>query len=50
MSNAEHIVFIFMGGGYAQRKGQRIHQNKHLVLKAAHPSPLAANRGGFFWL
>ncbi len=21
---------------------------KHLVLKAAHPSPLAANRGGFF--
>ncbi|MCL6233387.1 uracil-DNA glycosylase [Acinetobacter amyesii] len=43
----EHIVFI-LWGAYAQRKGQRIDQNKHLVLKAAHPSPLAANRGGFF--
>ncbi len=43
----EHIVFI-LWGAYAQKKGQRIDQNKHLVLKAAHPSPLAANRGGFF--
>lgn len=43
----EHIVFI-LWGAYAQRKGQRIDPNKHLVLKAAHPSPLAANRGGFF--
>ncbi len=44
---SEHIVFI-LWGAYAQRKGQRIDQNKHLVLKAAHPSPLSANRGGFF--
>lgn len=43
----EHIVFI-LWGAYAQRKGQRIDREKHLVLKAAHPSPLAANRGGFF--
>lgn len=43
----EHSVFI-LWGAYAQRKGQRINQDKHLVLKAAHPSPLAANRGGFF--
>ena len=43
----EHIVFI-LWGAYAQRKGQRINHDKHLVLKAAHPSPLAANRGGFF--
>ena len=43
----ENVVFI-LWGAYAQRKGQRIDQNKHLVLKAAHPSPLAANRGGFF--
>ncbi|MGY5393816.1 uracil-DNA glycosylase [Acinetobacter sp. NigerLNRRAM0016] len=43
----EHIVFI-LWGAYAQRKGQRIYPNKHLILKAAHPSPLAANRGGFF--
>lgn len=43
----ENIVFI-LWGAYAQKKGQRIDENKHLVLKAVHPSPLAANRGGFF--
>ncbi|MBJ9984997.1 uracil-DNA glycosylase [Acinetobacter sp. S40] len=43
----EHVVFI-LWGAYAQRKGQRIDRQKHLVLTAAHPSPLAANRGGFF--
>lgn len=43
----ENVVFI-LWGAYAQRKGQRIDQERHLVLKAAHPSPLAANRGGFF--
>jgi uracil-DNA glycosylase len=42
----ERIVFI-LWGAYAQRKGQRIDRNKHLVLSAAHPSPLSANRGGF---
>ena len=43
----EHVVFI-LWGAYAQSKGKRIDSHKHLVLKAAHPSPLAANRGGFF--
>lgn len=43
----ESVVFI-LWGAYAQRKGQRIDAQKHLVLKAAHPSPLSANRGGFF--
>ncbi len=45
----QHIVFI-LWGAYAQRKGQRINRDKHLVLTAAHPSPLAANRGGIFWM
>ncbi|KAA8735599.1 uracil-DNA glycosylase [Acinetobacter qingfengensis] len=43
----QSVVFI-LWGAYAQRKGQRIDTQKHLVLKAAHPSPLSANRGGFF--
>ncbi|MEB3766647.1 uracil-DNA glycosylase [Acinetobacter sp. MD2] len=43
----EHIVFI-LWGAYAQRKGRRIDRDRHLVLTAVHPSPLAANRGGFF--
>lgn len=43
----EHLVFI-LWGGYAQKKGQIIDTRRHLVLKSAHPSPLSANRGGFF--
>ncbi len=43
----EHLVFL-LWGNYAQRKGRFIDAQKHLVLKAAHPSPLAANRGGWF--
>lgn len=38
------LVFV-LWGGYAQRKGQFIDEQKHLVLKAAHPSPLSAHRG-----
>ncbi len=43
----EHLVFL-LWGAYAQRKGRFIDAQRHLVLKAAHPSPLAANRGGWF--
>jgi len=45
--HTEHTVFI-LWGAYAQKKGKRIDSDRHLVLTAAHPSPLAANRGGFF--
>lgn len=43
----ENLVFI-LWGGYAKKKGAHIDRKKHLVLEAAHPSPLSANRGGFF--
>lgn len=43
----EHLVFL-LWGSYAQRKGAFIDTNKHLVLKCVHPSPLSANRGGWF--
>ena len=36
------IVFM-LWGKYAQKKESLIASNKHLVLKAAHPSPLARN-------
>ena len=42
----EHVVFI-LWGAYAQKKGEIIDARKHLVLKAAHPSPYAADRGFF---
>jgi uracil-DNA glycosylase len=46
--NAESrpIVFV-LWGAYAQRKGQVINRDKHLVLESVHPSPLSANRGFF---
>ena len=43
----EHLVFL-LWGAYAQRKGAFIDTSRHLVLKSAHPSPLSANRGGWF--
>nr|AMK59339.1 uracil-DNA glycosylase [uncultured bacterium UPO53] len=43
----EHLVFM-LWGSYAQRKGRIIDTHRHLVLKAVHPSPLSANRGGWF--
>lgn len=43
----EGLVFI-LWGGYAKSKAPLIDASKHLVLTAAHPSPLSANRGGFF--
>ena len=43
----EHVVFI-LWGSKAKMKGKYINTDKHLILTAVHPSPLAANRGGFF--
>lgn len=40
----EHVVFM-LWGSYAQKKGANIDRNRHLVLKAPHPSPLSAHRG-----
>jgi len=36
----EHLVFM-LWGKFAQEKGKWIDRNKHLVLEAGHPSPLA---------
>ncbi|MDB4297302.1 uracil-DNA glycosylase [Flavobacteriaceae bacterium] len=45
--NKENIVFI-LWGGFAQKKGKLIDNDKHLVLKTGHPSPLSANRKLWF--
>ena len=42
----QNLVFI-LWGAYAQRKGENIDTNRHLVLKSPHPSPLSAHRGFF---
>lgn len=45
-SEKEHVVFL-LWGKYAQQKQELIDETKHLVLKAAHPSPFSANNGFF---
>lgn len=41
-----NLVFL-LWGAYAQKKGEIIDRNKHLVLMSAHPSPFSADRGFF---
>ncbi|MEC9282051.1 MAG: uracil-DNA glycosylase [Bdellovibrionota bacterium] len=43
---ASGLVFV-LWGAYAQKKGQNINREKHLVLESAHPSPFSARRGFF---
>lgn len=43
--NSSHVVFL-LWGNFAQTKRDLIDSKKHLILEAAHPSPLA--RGAFF--
>ena len=42
----EKVVFI-LWGKFAQEKQGLVDETKHLVLKAAHPSPYSANAGFF---
>jgi uracil-DNA glycosylase len=42
----DHVVFM-LWGAFAKSKQELIDRNKHLVLTAAHPSPLSAHNGFF---
>ena len=42
----ENLVFL-LWGGFAKKKAEIIEADKHLVLEAAHPSPLSAFNGFF---
>jgi|TARA_B100000085_G_scaffold274652_1_gene291556 uracil-DNA glycosylase len=45
--NKQDVIFI-LWGKYAQSKSNLIDITKHYILCANHPSPMSANRGGFF--
>ena len=46
--NEQRDGLVYMlWGAYAQRKGAFIDQQRNLVLRAPHPSPLSAHRGFF---
>ena len=48
ISEQRQDVVFMLWGKYAQDKGAVINASKHLILKAKHPSPMAANYGGWF--
>ena len=46
-THRDHLVYM-LWGGYARGKAYMIDKTKNLVLESVHPSPLSANRGGWF--
>lgn len=46
-AHREHIVYM-LWGGFARSKRDFIDQDRNLILESVHPSPLSANRGGWF--
>ena len=43
----QHLVYM-LWGGYARGKAYMINKEHNLLLESVHPSPLSANRGGWF--
>ena len=43
----QNIVYM-LWGGFARGKAWMIDKSKNFVLESVHPSPLSANRGGWF--
>lgn len=46
-AHREHIVYM-LWGGFARSKRQLIDASRNCILESVHPSPLSANRGGWF--
>lgn len=47
LSERKKNQVFMLWGAYAQKKGQIIDRDSHLVLESPHPSPFSANRGFF---
>lgn len=47
LNHKEHPVVYILWGRAAQKKQSLINTHKHYIIKAPHPSPLAAHRGFF---
>lgn len=47
LSDKKSNLVFMLWGRYAQEKGAKIDDTKHLVLKSAHPSPFSAYSGFF---
>lgn len=47
ISDEKKSVVFMLWGNYAKEKEQLINKEKHMILTAAHPSPLSAYKGFF---
>lgn len=47
INTQEKPVVFMLWGSYAQKKAAFVDTDRHLVLRAPHPSPLSAHRGFF---
>ena len=47
LSNESDRIIFLLWGKFAQQKSLLIDQKKHVILTAAHPSPLSASKGFF---
>ena len=45
INEGDHPVAFLLWGAHAQRKAAAVDRDRHLVLTAAHPSPLSAHNG-----
>jgi uracil-DNA glycosylase len=49
LNSQDRPIVFALWGNYAKTKAKLLDNPKHLVLRAAHPSPFSAH-DGFFWL
>ena len=47
LNEKKHNLVFLLWGAYAGKKNELINPERHLVLKAPHPSPFSANKGFF---
>ncbi len=48
INNLQQPIVFLLWGGFAKKYQKRITNRNHYVLTCVHPSPLSANRGGWF--
>ena len=48
LDNQNHPIVFLLWGSPARKLKKFIHNPNHLILECVHPSPLSANRGGWF--
>lgn len=48
LNNIDRPIVFMLWGGSARKLKKYLNNPNHLILEANHPSPLSANRGGWF--